>query len=159
MDRSKREWALTVAVLVVVPVVVLGGLVVGGLRLIGGVNGVSPLSCPKSAWDFAATIATDPAADDLASEFPDGPAPNQGCDEDDRTVSVDIERQTGLSRDDALRVGRQVLERNGWRDLNPCYSKRIDGRRVWAMLTYRDEDRESDLRVSMVSVRSYACPD
>lgn len=92
--------------------------------------------------------------------FPEGPEPQEGCDEDDRTVSADVERRTGLSRDQALRVGGDLLKRNGWRDLGGCYAKEIAGRKVWADLTFRAElrsDPESDLLLSMVSVRDYYC--
>lgn len=158
--RSKREWWVIGGVLVALPVVLCGVGVFAFARLIGGVDGLLPFSCPREDWHLAEAMTTDGAAEELMETFPEGPEPNDGCDEDDRTVSADVERRTGLSRDQALRVGGEVLKRNGWRDLDGCYSKEIAGREVWADLTYRDEyrsDPESDLLLSIGSVRDYYC--
>lgn len=142
----------------VASVAVFGSLVVAGASLAGSL--VAGLDCASTDWDLARDMTKDPAVDTLSEAYPEGPSPREGCDEDDRTVSADAEYRTGLPRAEALSVGVVALERNGWRDRGTCFTKRIGERRVWADVSYNDDDRsdpDSDLLVSMVNVRSAYC--
>ncbi|TYL55004.1 hypothetical protein FXB39_05225 [Nocardioides sp. BGMRC 2183] len=161
-NRALQEWALVVLVLVVAPLVAVSVLVASVVHIVGAVGAIATdlFDCTDEEWLLAEQLTDDAAAEEILTVFPKGPPPHEACDPDDDTVSVDVERRTGLPRAEALAAGRLALDDGGWRDLGACHTKRIEGRRVWASLAYRDEyrsDAASDLLLSMVTVRSYAC--
>lgn len=160
MTRTRRDWVAIVGMLVGVPLMLAGPLVFVAVRLVDDVAAALPFDCEQIDHRLGEQMTSDPAVDELISLDPEAPVPEAACDEDDRTVSADLELQTGLSRDQAVDVAEGALARNGWRHTRSCFSKRINGRQVWATVNYRDEHRSdpaSDLTLSMVDVREDAC--
>jgi hypothetical protein len=86
MTRTRRDWVAIVGMLVGVPLMLAGLLVFVAVRLVDDV-----------AAALGEQMTSDPAVDELISLDPEAPVPEAACDEDDRTVSADLELQTGLS--------------------------------------------------------------
>jgi hypothetical protein len=92
----------------------------------------------------------------LSDRSPIHEAPQHGCDDDDRTVSVDVEFVTGEG--EALREGASILQDAGWAASSQrpwCFDKQIGGRDVMAQLEYLSEFRTNegtDLLTSLVRI-------
>lgn len=63
-----------------------------------------PYGCTLSDRDFGERLAREAAVDELLVRYPPHEEPQHGCDDDDRTVSVDVEVATGENEQEALRA-------------------------------------------------------
>lgn len=119
--------------------------------------------CTSSERDFGDRLAEEPALMMLSDRYSTHEAPQHGCDDDDRTVSVDAEFATGEREREALREGASILEDAGWTASSQrpwCFDKQIDGRDVMAELEYLSEFRtheDTDLLISLVDRMPGGC--
>lgn len=115
--------------------------------------------CTRSDRAYGHTLASDPAVARLLARYEHHEAPATGCDDDDITISADVEWRATLPRREALADAERVLQTSGWhrsRVHGRCYNKVVAGRPAMAMLTYNDEFRanpDSNVSLELVNHR------
>lgn len=114
--------------------------------------------CTHSDREFGDRIAQDPGMQELLVHFPTHEEPQQGCDDDDHSVSVDGEFVTGMSKKAAFAEAAKILEHEGWTASTQrpdCFDKQVDGQSVMADLSFRSEFRtnaSTDLLVGFLRI-------
>ena len=121
-------------------------------------GGTGLYGCTRADRSVGDQLASDAAMRRLALRFTLRTEPKSACDDDDRSVSVDVELATVLPEEAALRQAATVMEAAGWAPSAKwprCFDKRVGGRLVRAQLAYQvasEDVSEAGLSVSLLRI-------